>query len=202
MTLFDVQTPAAVDALGAAAGTDTGPATTVAAEDTKPGNCGAPAGPVLTFIAHGQPRPKGSMRHVGHGRMVEQVNGKPWREAVKWAAMEATGNAPMGAYPLNGPLRVEATFTFPKPASAPKRRTSWPITRSSGDADKQLRNLFDAMQDAGIMRDDAQIIEATVAKRFPLEGTDALTYPGVVVRVYTISDLSPATSPARDHTKE
>jgi crossover junction endodeoxyribonuclease RusA len=148
-----------------------------------------PAVPVLQFIAHGTPKPKGSMRHVGHGRMIEQVDGKPWREAVKWAALEAMNSLP----PLEGPLRVEATFTFAKPASAPKRRTSWPITRSSGDADKQLRNLFDAMQDAGVMRDDSQIIEATVAKRYPLEGADALTFPGVIVRVHQITaQLPPA----------
>lgn len=145
----------------------------------------------LAFIAHGVPKPKGSMRHVGHGRMVEQVNGKPWREAVKWAALEAMGHNAhdrgLDGYPLDGPLRVEATFTFAKPGSAPKRRRTWPITRSSGDADKQLRNLFDAMVDAGVMRDDSQIIEATVAKRYPLEGADALNFPGVVVRVHRIT---------------
>lgn len=54
----------------------------------------------LAFTVHGTPRPKGSLRHVGNGRMIEQVKGsKEWRQTVAHAAREAhTGPA------LDGPL--------------------------------------------------------------------------------------------------
>ena len=143
-----------------------------------------PADLVLDFTVAGRPKPKGSLRHIGNGRLVEQVNGTPWRRAVRDAASDALRDAE----PLAGPLRVEAAFTFPKPTAAPKRRITWPTTRASGDIDKQLRNLFDALVDSGVMHDDSQIIEVTAAKRYPFEGPDALTFPGVVVRIYAISD--------------
>lgn len=140
------------------------------------------AGPVLTFTAHGVPKPKGSLRHVGHGRLVEQVDNAPWRDSIIWAAVAAMPSPD----PLTGPLRVEASFTFPKPASAPKRRQTWPMTRSSGDVDKHCRLLLDALQAAGVVVDDAQVVELCACKRFVGEGADALTFPGAVVRVYRV----------------
>lgn len=188
---FDPQTPAAAS-LGSGQTSPAGqpqlnnrPATTMG--EVPDGSTTRPAGPVLTFIAHGQPKPKGSMRHVGHGRMVEQVDGKPWREAVKWAAIEAMKRSEH-TFPLAGPVHLEATFTVRKPTSAPKTRRTWPVTRSSGDGDKLQRNLYDALQDAGVYTDDAQITRWTGGKCFPLEEPDALSIPGVVVRIYRIGD--------------
>lgn len=135
--------------------------------------------PGIVITVHGSPKPKGSMRHVGKGRMVEQVTGsKPWREAVKWAALETVTGAP-----LEGPLLAEITYTVPKPASAPKTRTSWPVTRSSGDVDKVARNCLDALVDAGVMRDDSQVVELVIRKVYPAEGIDALDHPGAVIRI-------------------
>lgn len=139
----------------------------------------------LLITVHGRPKAKGSMRHVGGGRMVEQVAGSgDWRIDCKAAAMAAVAaSADPGRYPLDGPVRVEATFTFPRPASAPKTRVTWPTTRASGDGDKLARNLGDALEDAGVLVDDARIIDWVIAKRYPGQGPDALAIPGVVVRV-------------------
>lgn len=138
------------------------------------------AAPILSFTVRGIPKPKGSMRHVGHGRMIEQVNNAPWRDSIIWTVASAMPSPE----PFTGPLRVEAAFTFPKPASAPKRRSIWPTTRASGDVDKHCRLLLDALQAAGALVDDAQVIELTACKRFPSEGPDALPFPGVVVHLY------------------
>lgn len=139
----------------------------------------------LVITVHGRPKPKGSMRHVGKGRMVEQVAGSgDWRTDMKLAAMNAVALAPdPRRYPLDCPVRVEATFTFPRPASAPKGRVTWPITRSSGDPDKLARNACDSLVDAGVLADDARIIDLLVFKRYPGQGPDALDIPGVVMRV-------------------
>jgi Holliday junction resolvase RusA-like endonuclease len=147
----------------------------------------------LVITVYGDPKPKGSMRHVGKGRMVEQVaGGKPWREAVKWAALDAREEWRVGWLndhwrPLDGPLCCEITYTVRKPASAPKTRVTWPITRSSGDVDKVARNVLDALVDAGVMRDDSQVVELTVRKVYADEGIDALHTPGAVIRIWRLT---------------
>lgn len=171
-----------------------GVARTTPADPTAPG----PAGPTLPieeiegprgyqFDVYGQPKPKGSLRHVGHGRMVEQLEGsKPWRVAVKEAALDAIRRFGITA-PLEGPLIVEAIITVPKPKSAPKRRRSWPITRSSGDVDKHARNLLDALVDASLMGDDSQVIEIRILKAFAGEHARGLAVPGAVIRVWQVA---------------
>lgn len=143
-----------------------------------------PSGVTLTVF--GRPKAKGSLRHVGNGRMVEQVEGsKDWRTDVVVAArraVEATA-ARFGPFPLDGPVHVDLTFTFAKPGSAPKSREIWPSTRSSGDIDKLARNVCDALVDAGVLVDDARVVDLTVRKVFPGQHMNALPLPGAVIRV-------------------
>jgi len=145
--------------------------------------------PALTLTVYGQPKPKGSLRHIGHGRMVEQLAGsKPWREAVKYAALEARAVNGQLTPAIVGPIHVDLVITVEKPKSAPKRRRTWPITRSSGDLDKIQRNCFDALVDAGAIGDDSQIVKVTAVKAYPLEERDTLSSPGAVIRIYRIGD--------------
>lgn len=138
------------------------------------------------LIVLGQPKPKGSMRHVGNGRMIEQVAGsKPWREAVKWAAVQAKGD---GFRVFTGPVKVSIVYTVRRPASAPKRRRIWPITRSSGDADKVARNCLDALVDAAVMLDDSQVTDLHIVKSYPGAEAGALDYPGAVIRVEQVTE--------------
>lgn len=145
---------------------------------------------MITITVYGQPKPKGSLRSVGQGRMVEQLAGsKPWREAVKWAAIELC----RGREPIEGPVSVEIVTTVPKPKSAPKTRRIWPVTRSSGDVDKHARNVLDALVDAAVMFDDSQVVRLVSVKCFPGEHTLALATPGAVIRVHPVAE--PATPP-------
>ena len=126
---------------------------------------------LLNVYVVGTPRPKGSMRHIGKGRMVEQLEGSPdWRIAVTSAAHDAireTGEGDVAAgYPHLGPVAVQIRLFFTKPASAPKTREILPSTRSTGDSDKHARNIFDALQDAGVFKDDAQVVDHHVSKRY------------------------------------
>jgi len=146
----------------------------------------------LVFTAYGAPKPKGSMKHIGNGRMKEQLEGsKPWRECVKWAAMEAIaareGTDPFAT--LDGPLEVDVVFSFAKPKSAPKTRRTWPVTRSSGDVDKLLRNLLDALVDAAVMGDDSQVVSVTARKAFVGEHPSNLARPGAQVTVRPLADV-------------
>lgn len=150
----------------------------------------------LTIVVHGRPAPQGSKKYAGHRRnsasgrisavLVEQSKRvKPWRALVTRAAMDAMLDAHQ-AEPLDGPLEAEVFFTVRKPASAPKRRRTWPTTRDSGDLDKLLRSTFDGIADAEAVADDARIIAVTARKAFPLEHSEALSEPGAIIRLYTL----------------
>lgn len=147
----------------------------------------------LRIVVHGQPKPKGSLRHVGKGRMVEQVTGsRPWREAVKYAALDAYA----GPAAIVGPVAVDIIVTVAKPKSAPKNRRTWPITRSSGDSDKHARNVLDALVDAAVIADDSQVIVLVVQKTYPGEALSALESPGALIVVRTLTDPLDPNAPA------
>lgn len=154
----------------------------------------APADLVITV--HGQPKPKGSLKHVGRGRLVEQVAGsKPWRIAVADATRGALlvshiGKVPIHRPPLEGPLLVDITHTVAKPKSAPKRKVTFPVTRSSGDVDKLARNALDALTDAKAFGDDSQVLEVRSRKTYPGQHPDALDEPGAVIRIFRLGGAS------------
>ncbi|MEW2402206.1 RusA family crossover junction endodeoxyribonuclease [Streptomyces sp. NPDC046862] len=150
----------------------------------------------LTIVVHGRPAPQGSKKYAGHRRnsasgrvsavLVEQSKRvKPWRALVTAATRQALTTAP-GEFPLDGPLAAEIVFTVRKPASAPKRRRTWPTTRDSGDLDKLLRSTFDGIADGQAVVDDSRIIRVTATKAFPSEHPEALPEPGAIIRLYTL----------------
>lgn len=139
----------------------------------------------LTIIAYGDPAPQGSKRHVGKGVMIESCKRvKPWRENVAAAALEARV-AEAFAPPLDGPLRARMVFTLRKPASAPKKRRTYPDRKP--DLSKLIRSTEDALVQAGAIADDARIVEFTrAAKVFVGEDPEALDATGVRIEVETI----------------
>lgn len=142
-------------------------------------------------VVYGNPAPKGSKRHVGGGRMVEQTEATltPWMEAVKHAARTEGQWGPGASAPLDGPLQAEVVFTMRKPASAPKRRRTWPTARP--DAEKLARGAHDALTQVGIWRDDALVVDQRARKVFPGEDSSALDVPGCVIRIWKVVDDGP-----------
>lgn len=117
----------------------------------------------LTFTVHSRAAPQGSKRSLGPGIMIESSKRvKPYREAVRFAALESTWDR----IPFDGPVAVCCQFWFVKPKSAPKRRRTWPITRSTGDIDKLLRATYDALDDVGILHDDSIIVVSSAQKDY------------------------------------
>ncbi len=138
----------------------------------------------VTVIAYGQPAPQGSKSYkgqskAGHAILVESSKKvRPWRQDVRAAAMEARN----GAAPLDGPLIVRMVFTLPKPASAPKTRRTFAMRKP--DLSKLVRSTEDALVDAGLIADDARIVEfSRLAKVFPGEDPESLTAPGVRIEI-------------------
>ena len=139
---------------------------------------------MIEITVIGTPAPQGSKKFMGvrngKGILVESSKKvKPWREAVIYAAMEAM--QPRAGQGICGPVNVEMTFTLPKPKSAPKRMKTFPDRKP--DIDKLCRSTLDSLVSAGVIDDDARVVELRCAKRYPREGGSALGVPGAVISV-------------------
>lgn len=138
---------------------------------------------MIRFEVQGHPAPQGSKRHVGNGRMVEQSKAvAPWRQNVKAAAQAAMGWGQQS--PLAGPVAMSVVFALPKPASAPKRKRTWPARRP--DLDKLLRSTLDALTGV-VFADDGQVIGLQATKTYVNEGTYLVT-PGAVLMIWEVTD--------------
>lgn len=152
------------------------------------------------LIVYGRPAPKGSLKCIGRGgrhQLVEDAKRtKPWRERVAAGARRLTVSG------LSGPIGLEVTLTVDRPANhygtgrnAARLKASapaYPARRSvgiGGDVDKLARTILDALEDAGTLTDDAQVIELTARKTYP-DGPgvlpDSLDRPGARIRIYAI----------------
>lgn len=116
---------------------------------------------MIEFFVCGTPIPQGSMKAfvVGNRARVTSDNEslKPWREAVKSAAIEQRVTT------IDEPLSVSLWFYLRRPASYPKRIVfPW----KKPDLDKLTRGVFDALTEASVWRDDALVVDLRCAKRF------------------------------------
>ncbi|MET7776258.1 RusA family crossover junction endodeoxyribonuclease [Streptomyces mirabilis] len=154
--------------------------------------------PAFHITVHGTPGPQGSKTRNAAGAMYESsAKVKPWREAVKSAALDALAYDEVWR-PLNEPVRLDVTFTLRRPkhhfgtgrnagvlkASAPSHPTGKP------DLDKLVRSSQDALKDAGVLLDDSVVTAVFAAKAYPLTGSDALSHPGAVIRVWRLNTPS------------
>lgn len=135
----------------------------------------------IVIIVRGDPAPQGSKKFVGmkggRGLMIESSKRvKPWRQDVVAACADYAG------VPLDGALAVRMVFTLSKPTSAPKKRRTWPNKKP--DVSKLARSTEDALVTAGVLKDDARIVEyARLAKVYPNEDPEALQAPGVKIEI-------------------
>ena len=132
----------------------------------------------------GVPTTQGSMKGfvIGGRAVVKNSNQQrlaPWREAIRNTAVNAMEPEFMQ---FVGPVHVSLIFALPRPASAPKRRRTWPIGSRSGDLDKLSRAVLDGLTDAGVWRDDSQVVRLVASKDYPGPETQQST-PGVIVRI-------------------
>lgn len=142
----------------------------------------------IEFTVPGTPIAQGSKRVFGK-RLVD-ANDKtlrPWRATVAAAAVDAL---PAGWQPLSGPVLVFCSFAFARPKShfgargnvLPSRASRWHTQKPDGD--KCVRAVFDALTDAGVWRDDAQVAHQVGVKLWT-EGA-----PGVTVQVTCLGSVS------------
>jgi Holliday junction resolvase RusA-like endonuclease len=117
------------------------------------------------------------MKSLGRGRLVHSndANLRPWRDTVAWHVRQDMAAQGLSE-PLEGPVAVRATFTLPRPKSAPRAR--WAPDRKP-DIDKLARALLDSLVIGGSLIDDAQVIDLRVSKVYPVDSN----LPGVTFTV-------------------
>lgn len=129
----------------------------------------------MIITVHGLPAPQGSKRYVGHGIMIESSKHvKPWREAVKHAALLARPAAADDGIIYHGPVDLDITFCFLRPKSHYGTGRNAHILKESAavsvirkpDLSKLIRSTEDALTDALIWRDDSQVVHITASKRY------------------------------------
>ncbi len=144
---------------------------------------------VLQAWVPGLPKTKGSMTHIGGGHMAESVIGSArWR--ILMVERFKSDTTWRGVTPIIGPgmpVHVSAEFSLPVD----------PTSVGSGDIDKLLRNVLDALsactkkcgprckKHAGIYVDDVQVVSSNIAKKRADESG-----PGVYVTVKWITSQS------------
>jgi len=118
------------------------------------------------------PATQGSKKYVGTRRtasgnniplIVESHPGLPkFRSAVSDACREAMLQVE-GFEVFEGAVKVTAIFYLPKAKSV---RAEYPINQRSGDLDKYLRALLDAITKAGAWVDDSLVVEVEAYKLY------------------------------------
>ena len=141
----------------------------------------------FTFTVLGKPAPQGSKRHVGRGILLEASKRcKPWRQHVKYAALEAL---PDGWYAMmDKPILVSVTFIFARPKShfrtngELKPKAPSHCTARIGDIDKLSRALLDSC--TGVcFQDDAAVIALNAQKRYATRNEQ----PSAIITIAAIS---------------
>lgn len=151
---------------------------------------------VITFEVLGTPAPQGSKRgfvNPKNGRVIlveSSAKVRPWRQDVKAAALDAIASIP-GFQALGGPLEVTIEFRLPRPGyhygtgrnSNQLKPTAPTYVDKKPDLDKVERSTLDALTEAGVFRDDAQVAV------FPTSKVYANGAPGAWIRVTTLAEV-------------
>lgn len=145
----------------------------------------------VTVDVRGMPRPQGSIRlhQLNNGKTAARYPAGVY----VWRGMVQAAVADMGVEQFTGAVEVGLGFELPRPLShfgtgrnagqlrlrAPAHPTSAP------DLDKLARCVCDAITDAGLWRDDAQVIVLHCAKRYTTGP------PGVLITVTEVEEPTP-----------
>ncbi len=122
----------------------------------------------------GTPAPQGSKRAYARNGRVQMVESSkavaPWREAV---VAEAKRGGEAGLM-LSGPVSVQVTFFLRRPKSHYRTGRNAHLLREDApkypagrpDLDKCARSTLDALTQAGLIADDALVVDLHARKRF------------------------------------
>jgi crossover junction endodeoxyribonuclease RusA len=121
---------------------------------------------VIKFSVEGTPIQQGSMRHIGHGRMIHNkaVELAAWRADIASAAKLA------GCKPILDPIAITMRFRVKRPKSV---KRDYPTV--APDLDKYIRGVNDGLTGVAFA-DDSQVVQIIASKEY----ADA---PGVDIEI-------------------
>ncbi len=139
----------------------------------------------VVITVYGLPAPQGSKSFKGmaggHAILVESSKAvKPWREAVKSAALAACTQPQNehGVGCISGPVNLYVTFTLPRPKSAKRGAKA----DKRPDLSKLVRSTEDALTDVGAWEDDSRVV-CCVSRKMYAGDEGAMRVPGAVIRI-------------------
>lgn len=167
-----------MDPFAAPVATDVLPASLrlVGPDELAPAVDPAPERELVAFFVPLRPRTKGSLKPVAvtnkAGKlqrifMKEQIEAGPiWRDRCATEAQAAIGDR-IG-FPYEGDVSVTCVFRFQRRPGDDRPR---PTSRYYGDLDKLMRNAWDALTDAQVIKDDSLVADpGDTCKEFTDEG--------------------------------
>jgi Holliday junction resolvase RusA-like endonuclease len=122
-------------------------------------------GAMIKFFVGGRPR---SMKIAGTARFQRggKVHMVPKRGNTEWATLVgAIGQQHAPSALLEGAVLFTATFYMPRPGAG--KKAAWPLKRP--DLDNLIHKLTDQFNGV-FWRDDSQVVELHVCKRFSDDG--------------------------------
>jgi len=135
----------------------------------------------LLLSANVKPEPKQSTRFTLSGHAYTDPKKKKYLQKL---VQEFLRKLDDNFAPFEGQLRVMVVYTFPWRKSDAKvaRNQSWAYMNKRPDVDNLFKPVGDALQTAGIIKDDGQIVEA-LARKIRAES------PGIYVRIEQLVEL-------------
>lgn len=111
--------------------------------------------------------PSGTAQHKGERIMYK--NGKPFIHHYRKDNVQTARTvfiymlkAHRPSVPSEKPIRLEVYFYFS--IKDTKKQNTWKTTRP--DVDGYLKEFLDAMQEAGFFKDDSQVVDIRIQKRY------------------------------------
>jgi len=132
---------------------------------------------------HGRPAPQGSKTaYVIGGRAVMKEASKflpAWRSAVTEAAVQELHRS-MDVRPFVGAVRLSVEFYIDRPQK-PKHKE---FPAGKPDLDHLIRSVGDSLTRAGVLADDALIVDIQARKLWV--GADTYPEPGAKVEIWAL----------------
>jgi len=130
----------------------------------------------------GQPRPRAFVR-AGRAAVYDAGTAEGWKSAV------ATACKPLEGRGLDTPLMLILTFHMPRPkghfgAKGLLERHACTLFVRKPDADNLAKAVMDAMTMIGVWRDDDQVTDLVVRKRYADPGTPA----GCRIQIHQVAE--------------
>ena len=118
----------------------------------------------------GQPRPRAYNRN-GKVGMYDAGTADGWKASIQFAALAALEDVPV--VPLAGPFSVEIAFCMKRPkshfrANGDLKETAPTFVSKKPDIDNMAKAVLDALTQAGVWRDDAEVSVLGCIKKFGL----------------------------------